>query len=340
MNKTVAKETHNTLISLAGHIRTSILASSDSFSVDLTLSPTVNRNGISNVKYSVYVTGANIDRTIIDTIRRAIGDVDKDPRIYILVSNISMIGDNYSDTEYLGYQIDVTVELHYLPYISELKNELSKTSKESKILTYLINKLSLNESVESIVPSVQYGNERMNIDIGCGLNKTDLIFNLYQYIDKEFNIDEVKDICKTILGSAYIGLIETDALDNASYLRSSIGNQLKYTLLVDWSKYDAVISTSEENTASLSMAFNDLPYVFTNKTSLTSDLTALSVYMASLELSYDRPMDMIHNVLSDVTDIIVRELNVDVDKVKVQPVEVSIGMSRHITLHVNIYISK
>ena len=341
MNKIVTKETHNTLISLAGRIRTSILASSDSFSVDLTSSPVVDRNGISTVKYAVYVTGANIDRTIIDTIRVAIGDVDKDPRILLSVSNISMVGDAYGDGDtYFGYRVDVTVEIRYSAYLSELKYNCNKTSKESKILTHLINKLSLNEVIESVVPAVQYNNERMNIDIGCGLHKTDLLFNLYRYIDTEFNIDEVKDICKTILGSAYIGLIETDALDNASYLRSSIGNQLKYTLLVDWSKYDAVISTSEENTASLSMAFNDLPYVFTNKTSLTSDLTELSVYMVSLELSYDRPIDMIHNVLSDVTDIIVRELNVDVDKVKVQPVEVSIGMSRYITLHVNIYVSK
>jgi uncharacterized protein YeeX (DUF496 family) len=340
MNKRINQDVLNTLIDISGNIRVSLLAASDSFSVDLISSPTVNRNGVSNVKYSIYVTGSNIDRTVIDTIRKAIDGVDKDPRIFISVSNISMVGDNYSDTEYLGYQIDVTVELRYLSYIAELKNELSKTSKESKILTYLINKLSLNELIESVVPAVQYSNERMNIDIGCGLHKTDLLFNLYQYIDKEFNIDEVKDICKTILGSAYIGLIETDALANASYLRSSISNQLKYTLLIDWSKYDAVISTSEENTVSLSIAFNDLPYVLNSKISLASDMPALSVYIVSLELSYYMPIDMVHNVLSDITDIVTQTFNVNVDEVKVDPVEVSIGMSRHITLHANIYVSK
>lgn len=340
MNKKLMHLINNVLIKIASNIRVSLLAASKSLSVDLISSPTANRNGVSNVKYSVYVTGANVDRNILDTIKNAIGNPNEDPKIHISVSNISIIGDNYSDESYLGYQIDITVEIRYMSYMAELKNELSKTSKENKIITHLINVLSQNEIVESVVPAVCYNHEQMNIDIGCGLNKTDLLFNLYKYIDKEFDIETVKAACRNILGSAYVGLIETDILDYSVYLRNKLYGQLKYTLLVDWSKYDAHLSATDEHMADMSMSFQDLPYVSNSKISIASDTAELSIYTVSLGLSYDRPIDMAHNVLSDITNIVVNTFNVDVDKVKIVPIEIAVNTSRTICLYVNISIYK
>ena len=341
MNKNIMQQTHRTLATLAENIRKSIFLASDSFNVELISPPVVNSNGITDTKCSVYVTSYNIDKTVIDTIRKAIGDVDTNPKIYISVTNIVMVGDSYGDNdEYFGYRIDVTVEMRYILYLDDLKYENSKVSKEHKILHYLINKLSLNDAIESITID-KYNDVYMNVDIGCGISKTALLFNLYRFeTDNKFDIDEVRTICRTILGSSYVGLFETSKLDGTSYIRNTMSNQLRYTLLADWSKYDGYISANDERIAKMSIALNDLSYVTTSKISLVSDLTELSVYHMSLELSYDKPTDVIHNVFSDVTDIIVNTLDADIDKIRIVPVEVSVATSRSIIVHMNIYIDK
>lgn len=341
MNKSILQEANNVLLTLAGDIRKSLLSASDSFNVDLVSPPVVNRNGLTNVKYSVYVTSSNIDRTVIDTIIKAVGDVDKDKKVIVSILNISMVGDSYADNnEYFGYRIDVTVEMRYISYLHDLKYENSKVSKEYKILHYLINKLSLNDAIESITID-KYNDVYMNVDIGCGISKTALLFNLYKFeTDSKFDIDEVRTICRNILGSSYVGLVETSKLDGTSYIRNTVPNQLRYTLLADWSKYDRSISPFDERIPKMSIAFNDLIYVVNSKISLMIDLAELSTYHVSLELSYDKPTDVIHNVFSDVSDIVVNTLDIDADKIRITPVEVTVSTSRSIIVDMNINIDE